>query len=64
MKGIQFVVDDKGRQTAVVIDLKKHKLIWEDFFDGLMAESRQKEQSFSYEQYRNNRLNLNPELES
>ena len=64
MKGIQFVIDDKGRKTAVVIDLKKYKLIWEDFFDGLMVESRQKEQSFSYEQYRNNRLNLNPEVES
>ena len=57
MTGIQFVTDDKGRKTAVVIDLKRHKAILEDFFDGLMAESRQKERSVSYEQYRNNRLN-------
>ena len=24
MDGIQFVTDDKGRKTAVLIDLKKH----------------------------------------
>ena len=24
MKGIQFVLDDKGDQTAVIIDLKKY----------------------------------------
>jgi hypothetical protein len=34
MTGIQFVTDDKGRKTAVLIDLKKHKAIWEDFWDG------------------------------
>lgn len=56
MTGIQFITDDKGRKTGVVIDLKRHKAIWEDFFDGLVAESRRKEPSVSYEQYRNNRL--------
>ena len=25
MTGIQFITDDKGRKTAAVIDLKKHK---------------------------------------
>jgi len=32
MTGIQFVTDDKGRGTAVLIDLKKHGAIWEDFW--------------------------------
>ena len=56
MKGIQFIIDERGRKTAVVIDLKRHKAIWEDFFDGLVAESRRKEPSVAYEEYRNNRL--------
>lgn len=31
MEGIQFVIDDKGQKTAVLIDLKKHGELWEDF---------------------------------
>jgi len=56
MSGIQFVTDTKGRKTGVLIDLKKHGAIWEDFWDGLVAESRRKEKSVPYEQYRENRL--------
>ena len=56
MNGIQFVSDDKGRKTGVLIDLKKHRAIWEDFWDGLVAESRRKEKSVPYQQYRANRL--------
>jgi len=41
--GIQFVTEEKGRRTAVLIDLKKHRAIWEDFRDGLVSESRPKE---------------------
>ena len=55
MSGIQFVTDEKGRKTAVLIDLKKHRAIWEDFHDGLIAESRRAEKSMSYEEYRANR---------
>jgi len=43
MTGIQFVTDEKGRKTAVLIDLKKYKAVWEDFWDGLVSESRLKE---------------------
>lgn len=56
MTGIQFVTDDKGRRVAVQIDLKKHGTVWEDFWDGLIAESRRGEKGVSYEQYRANRL--------
>ncbi len=43
MSGIQFVTDDKGRKVAVQIDLKKYGSVLEDFWDGLISESRRKE---------------------
>ena len=43
MTGIQFVTDDKGRKVAVLIDLKKHGARLQDFWDGLISESRRKE---------------------
>jgi hypothetical protein len=43
MKGVQFVVDDAGKKTAVVIDLKKNGSLWEDFFDVALADSRKDE---------------------
>jgi hypothetical protein len=52
MTGIQFITDDKGRKTAVVIDLKKYGALWEDFWDGLVCESRRKEKRIPYEKVR------------
>ncbi len=43
MTGIQFITDEKGRRTAAVIDLKKHKALWEDLEDVLMSRSRRHE---------------------
>ncbi|MEP7308291.1 MAG: hypothetical protein ABJA98_22540 [Acidobacteriota bacterium] len=43
MTGIKFITDAKGRKTAAVIDLKKHRALWEDIEDGLVSESRRKE---------------------
>ncbi len=40
----------------LLIELKKHRAIWEDFWDGLVSESRRKEKGISYEQYRTRRL--------
>jgi len=31
MKGIQFVIDEKGKKKAVLIDLAEWGEIWEDF---------------------------------
>ncbi len=59
MTGIQFVTDEKGRKTAVLIDLKEHGAIWEDFWDGLVSESRRKEKGIPYEEYRARRLKDN-----
>ncbi len=56
MTGIQFLTDDKGRKTAVVIDLKKHKALWQDFWNALVSESRRRERNIPYEHYRAHRL--------
>ncbi|HET6371867.1 MAG TPA: hypothetical protein VFG76_01070 [Candidatus Polarisedimenticolia bacterium] len=37
LHGIQFLVDDAGTRTAVLIDLKKNAEIWEDFYDLAVA---------------------------
>jgi hypothetical protein len=56
MTGIQFVTDEQGRKVGVLIDLKKHAAIWEDFWDGLVSEKRRKEKAVPYEHYRATRL--------
>ena len=43
MQGIQYVMDDKGDKTAVLIDLKQHGALWEDFYDCLIAQERMDE---------------------
>jgi hypothetical protein len=43
MKGVQFLIDEEGRKTAVLIDLKKHAALWEDFCDCTLAQSRERE---------------------
>ena len=47
MPGVQFVTDGKGRKVADLIDLKKHGARLEDFWDGLISESRRKETGIS-----------------
>lgn len=43
MVGVQFLVDEQGNKTAVVIDLKKNPELWEDVFDRALARSRRRE---------------------
>jgi len=33
MGGVTFMVDSKGKKTAAVIDLRRHRKLWEDFYD-------------------------------
>ena len=40
MKGVEFVVDEKGKKKSVVLDLKTHRDVWEDFCDVLRAKER------------------------
>ncbi|MGB8887008.1 MAG: hypothetical protein WCC87_09820 [Candidatus Korobacteraceae bacterium] len=49
MTGIQFITDAKGRKTAAVIDLKKHKALWEDIEDVLVSRSRRHEKRIPLE---------------
>jgi hypothetical protein len=43
MTGIQFITDETGHKMAAVIDLKKHKALWEDIEDVLVSRSRRHE---------------------
>ena len=49
MTGIQFITDEKGRKTGAVIDLKKHKALWEDIQDVLVSQSRRHEKGIPLE---------------
>jgi hypothetical protein len=52
MRGVQYLVDDDGERTAVLIDLKKNAKLWEDFYDVAVAKSRAKEPRESLESVR------------
>ncbi len=43
MRGVQFVVDEKGQKTAVIIDLREYRGLWEDFHDAALARGRRRE---------------------
>lgn len=49
MNGVQFLIDEKGKGTAVVIDLKKHTELWEDIEDVLVSQSRRHEKRIPFE---------------
>ena len=40
MPGIEFLRDRKGRRKAVLIDLRKHRRLWQDLSDAWLAHSR------------------------
>jgi len=50
MKGIQFVTDDEGKRTAVLISLEEWGDLWEDFYDVLVSESRKEESTVPWEE--------------
>ena len=49
MDDIQFVIDENGTKTAVIIDLSKCGDVWEDFYDTLTAQRRSEEPRESLE---------------
>jgi hypothetical protein len=49
LTGIHFVTDEKGRKVAVQIDLRKHGAKLEDFWDGLISESRRNQKGIPFE---------------
>jgi hypothetical protein len=52
MKGIQFVVNGKGKKTAVLIDLEEHGELWEDIYDSIVCQQRKNEPRESLETVR------------
>ncbi len=50
VKGIEFLVDDEGQKKAVLIDLKKHGQVWEDFYDTLRVKERESEPRESFKE--------------
>lgn len=53
VKGVNFVVDEANEKKAVIIDLKRHRTLWEDFYDTVLAKGREKEPRETLEEVRN-----------
>ena len=49
LRGVDFVVDEDGEKKAVIINLKQHRVLWEDFYDTVLLESRANEPRESLE---------------
>jgi hypothetical protein len=49
MSGIQYVTDEKGHKVGVLIDLRKHRELWEDIEDVLVSRSRRHERRIPLE---------------
>jgi hypothetical protein len=58
MTGIQFLTDKKGRKVAVQIDVRKHRALWEDFYDGIVSERRRKEKGVLLETAKGERATI------
>lgn len=52
MSGVRYVVDESGERTAVLIDLREHGDLWEDFHDTWLAQQRESEPRESLESVR------------
>ncbi len=52
MSGVNYLIDDHGKKTAVIIDLKTHGELWEDFMDSLISRQRKGEPRESLESVR------------
>jgi hypothetical protein len=57
LKGIQFVVNDRGEKTAVQIDLTQYGELWEDIYDLLIAQERADEPRETLDEVRKRLLN-------
>ena len=52
IRGVRYLFDEHGEKTAVMIDLKQGRGLWEDILDVAMARSRERETSQSWEAVR------------
>ena len=49
LKGIQFLFDAEGKETAVLINLRHNRRLWEDIYDVMVADSRKDEPRMAWE---------------
>jgi len=59
VKGVQFIIDDAGEKKAVIIDLKKHADLWEDFYDALRVKERESEPRDTFDEVKKKVLGRN-----
>ncbi|MGH8134178.1 MAG: hypothetical protein ACRETP_13280 [Steroidobacteraceae bacterium] len=52
MPGVEFLLNDRGEKRAVLIDLKKHRALWEDLYDAYLVHARRREPRESLAQVR------------
>jgi len=55
MEGIQYIVDERGKRKAAIIDLRIYAKIWDDIHDVLVIESRAHEPRISWEEVKRKR---------
>ena len=48
MRGVRYLYDDKGKKTAVLIDLQRNSALWEELLDVALAQSRASERTESW----------------
>ena len=51
MAGVGFIIDDKGKKTDVITNLKEHGQLVEDILDSLLVEERMNEESVLFEDF-------------
>ncbi len=50
LKGVQYIVDEKGKRKAIVLDWEEWGELWEDLYDVLVAESRRDEPTIPWDE--------------
>ena len=50
LEGVQFLADEHGNCKSVAIDLDIWRDLWEDFYDGMLAEATRDEPTIPWEQ--------------
>ena len=52
LRGVMYLVDAKGRRTAVQIDLRSNSALWDDIVDAAVARKRATEPTHSLDAVR------------
>lgn len=52
LEGIQFVTNESGEKTAVLLDLNQYGEIWEDIYNIILTRERENEPRESLEEVR------------